>query len=249
MERLAQVRWNAILASQLAGLILPLRKLDGADAGAGPGARRLSVGSAMPGVRWPGIEAALRWLYQRRLLSAKTIAGVITKSQLQARAWGTIVDDPLMDRLRDAVEESVAKGEGHDEWSERIGREISVAKHVEENIQRTATHRAYYAGQDSLLDDSSVGELFPYYAYYATRDTRVRPEHAKMDGKVAHKDSPLGHEMRRLIDDYNCRCTLAPLSREDAVGRGIDDDRGWREPERKTEPAAPEVDDVDDVHE
>ena len=36
--------------------------------------------------------------------------------------------------------------------------------------------------------------------------------------------------MQELIAQYNCRCTMIPLSRDDAIARGIDDNTGWKEP-------------------
>jgi uncharacterized protein with gpF-like domain len=81
-----------------------------------------------------------------------------------------------------------------------------------------------------ITDKPVVAELFPYWLYECTADSRSRASHVAMNGKVAHRDSPLADQMQVLIDEYNCRCTMIPLDREDALAKGIDDDTGWVEP-------------------
>ena len=50
-----------------------------------------------------------------------------------------------------------------------------------ETVFRNAVMGAYSDGQERLLDNPAVGELFPYRAYWSTADDRRRPEHAAME--------------------------------------------------------------------
>jgi SPP1 gp7 family putative phage head morphogenesis protein len=179
---------------------------------------------------WPIFEAAATWLSGQDLLLPETLSGLSAAAKAEAIAATELFGGTLEDLVSRELQESFAKGEGALAWRKRIQSITDMADHQAEAISRTYTHRAQQAGLDEVMSDPIVGDLFPYLLYFATQDTRVRPEHAAMDGKVAHRDSPLAAEMRRLHAEWNCRCTLAPLTREDAVARGIDDDAGWVEP-------------------
>lgn len=181
-------------------------------------------------VSWPQIEAATDWLLRQRILTPDQLRRLESLATAQAIDATADFASGLDDRLARELRESLALGEGSVAWGERISRVVDVTAAEAETIGRTYTHRAYNTGLESAMDHPLIQDEFPYLLYETTGDSRTRPAHAAMGGKVAHRDSPLAGQMRALVDEYNCRCTLIPISRDEALSRGIDDDSGWTEP-------------------
>ena len=61
-----------------------------------------------------------------------------------------------------------------------------------------------------------VSELFPAVMLSATPDNRVRDTHWDLDGFVCLKSDPAYKVLLRVIKDWNCRCSLIPMTLEDA---------------------------------
>ena len=207
--------------SALDGFLYPFRKKI-AD-----GTKRLDVLS----YRWPKLQEAIDWLLGQQILTKDQLVKRIdaaTKDQLgDFDIWAGSINE----QLRNELAESVAAGESREEWRKRMQRASLGFVGNAEAIGRTWMHRSGTQGIKESLADPVVGELFPYWLYESTSDARTRPAHRAMGGKVAFRGSPLSAEMERLANEYGCRCTLVPITRDDAVEKGIDDDTGWVEPE------------------
>lgn len=80
-----------------------------------------------------------------------------------------------------------------------------------DNIYVTKTSLAYGSGQMSKMLEGS-GD-FPYWKYSATMDSRTRPDHAALHGKIFRTGDftffpPIG---------FRCRCTAIPLTARQAA--------------------------------
>lgn len=188
---------------------------------------------------WPAIIKSLEWLKRQGVIDPAKVGGLFTAAQISAAAAGALVDRKMLADLNRELQASAAAGEGRFEWQQRVRKVVTTRAFFEENLHRTLTHQAYHRGIEDVASHPAITDEFPYRLYAATNDARTRPAHAAMDGKVAHRGSPLAKEMQRLADEYNCRCTIILLSREDAVTRGIDDNAGWTEPEKEKPKAKP----------
>lgn len=141
-------------------------------------------------------------------------------------------------KLQREMQESFDRGEGRDEWQKRAGFLANYQRGLAETLQRTWTHRAYHAGMEEIVQEHpEVADEFPYRLYQSSRDNRTRPTHRELDGKVAHVGSPLHKRMEEQLQEWGCRCTSVPMTRDDAVQRGIDDNTGWRDEATRTVPA------------
>lgn len=188
---------------------------------------------------WPAIIKSLEWLKRQGVIDPAKVGGLFTAAQISAAAAGALVDRKMLADLNRELQASAAAGEGRAEWQQRVRKVVTTRAYFEENLHRTLTHQAYHRGIEEVASHPAITDEFPYRLYAATNDARTRKAHAAMDGKVAHRGSPLAKEMQRLADEYNCRCTIILLSREDAVTRGIDDNAGWVEPEKEKPKAKP----------
>lgn len=172
-------------------------------------------------IQWPNVTNALNWLAKVTGNMRDSVGDVATRAQVQSVAFGAEVDDRTMERLNSELEESIRLGEGRDDWRDRAKAIIDTRAGFDETIARTTMHRAYIQGQREILQQPVITDLFPYRQYFATMDNRVRPEHAAMNRKVYHKDSPLASETAALLGDFNCRCSEIPLTEEDALRIGV----------------------------
>ena len=172
-------------------------------------------------VGWDFLAKAVDWLGQRIGNMPDRLAGLVDKSQLEAAAFGEQVDSAMMGRINSALEESIFSGEGRDAWRERLSGIIETRAGFDETIQRTAHHQSFRAGQQAVLNDPVIVDLFPYRRYYCTLDGRERPTHRVMHERVYHKDSTLASKADELLAEWNCRCSEVPMTAEDALAVGV----------------------------
>jgi len=187
-----------------------------------PGVDNPAVGLP-PGQKWrfPWVDDALEFLESKEIVTALEFRELAAADRSRVFSAPGVDDRDLLARLKRSVRESTAKGESLREFRQRIGDDFALDRAQTETLYRTNTHQAYIEGQEETLSKPHVEEQFPFVLYAATSDTRVRPEHDAMDGKVARRGSPLHQEMLRLLHEWNCRCTLIALSREDAEAHGF----------------------------
>jgi len=192
--------------------------------------------------KWPRLQEAVDWLLGQQILTKEQLAKRIddaTKGQLgDFDIWAGSIND----QLRNELAQSVHAGEGRDDWKKRMDKASLGFTSNAETTGRTWMHRSFTQGTKESLADPVVGELFPYWLYESTSDSRTRATHRAMGGKVAFRGSPLADEMERLANEYGCRCTLVPLTVDDAKAKGIDDNTGWVEPadDQATKPEQPD---------
>jgi SPP1 gp7 family putative phage head morphogenesis protein len=102
-----------------------------------------------------------------------------------------------------------------------------------ETIYRTNLQSAYSVGRYQQMTE--MAESRPYWQYRAIMDSRTRPRHAAMNGKVYDYQHPIWNSWYPP-NGFNCRCYVKSLSRADVEERdleistkGVDakPDEGW----------------------
>lgn len=116
---------------------------------------------------------------------------------------------------------------------EREGYE-GVTPYQAENIFRTNIQTAYNVGHYKQMTDPEVMKLRPYWQYDAVNDSRTRPSHLAMDGRVFPADSPVW-DTWYPPNGFRCRCTVTTLSARQVKERGL-----------KVETEAPQAADIGD---
>ena len=94
-----------------------------------------------------------------------------------------------------------------------------------DNIFRTNIQTAYNAGHHAQMTQPEVLAHRPYWQYDAVNDSRTRPSHLAMDGKVFPADSPIW-DIWYPPNGFRCRCTVRSLSQRDVerMGLTVEDD-------------------------
>jgi len=92
-----------------------------------------------------------------------------------------------------------------------------------QTIFRTNLQTAYAAGRWKEFENNKADR--PYLQYVAIMDSRTRPSHAAMSGKVFPIDSPVW-DVIAPPNGFNCRCRLRALSAENLKTRGLSVETG-----------------------
>jgi len=152
--------------------------------------------------------------------------------QLKQRAFTVASIEQLdaLKRMRDIIAK-LPEGASWDEAKRELAAEISPFIDVDDDSKRTTaskaraefllrTHgfQAYAVARHQ--QQMSVAQDFPYWKYETVGDSRVRPGHAALDGKVLRADDPWW-KTHYPPWDWGCRCIVIAIDEEDAEEIGI----------------------------
>lgn len=140
------------------------------------------------------------------------------------------VTDTTYTALQDALAEGVSLGEGIPELSARVRHVFEVATQARSTtIARTEVISAFN-GSAHLTATQLPSDVVGGQEWIATRDGRVRPEHAAADGQVVAMDAAFevggealaypGDPSGSAANTVQCRCTVAFLTPEEMLTRG-----------------------------
>lgn len=87
-------------------------------------------------------------------------------------------------------------------------------------VFRTNVQTAFMVGHYRRMTDPDVVEKRPYWIYDAVNDSRTRPTHLAMDGKVFRYDHPFW-DTWYPPNGFRCRCGVRTLSEAEVRARGI----------------------------
>lgn len=89
-----------------------------------------------------------------------------------------------------------------------------------ENIFRTNVQTAYNVGHYNRMTEPGVIKARPYWQYDAVNDSKTRPSHLAMDGRVFPADSQVW-DTWYPPNGFKCRCTVRSLSERQVKDRGL----------------------------
>ena len=144
---------------------------------------------------------------------AFTVSGY-TKAQVLKKFY-----DELLAALEDG--NSLAEfRENMNDFLEAEGYE-GITPYQAENIFRTNIQTAYNVGHYKRMTEPGVKALRPYWQYDAVNDSKTRPSHLAMDGRVFMADDPIW-DTWFPPNGFKCRCTVKTLSKRQMEQRGAD---------------------------
>ncbi|MCD4501099.1 phage minor head protein [Chromobacterium vaccinii] len=162
-------------------------------------------------------------------------------AQAQAFTVAKVTRLDILQDIRDAVEKALAEGKtvawfkkeltpvlkAKGWWGKQevLDEDTGEVREVQlgsprrlETIYRTNLQTAYMAGrwqtQIENVDDR------PYWMYVAIRDSKTRPSHRALHGKVFRYDDPFWQSYY-TPNGWGCRCRIVALSADDLEARGI----------------------------
>lgn len=126
------------------------------------------------------------------------------------------------DELLAALEEGNSLAEFRENMNDFLEAEgyEGITPYQAENIFRTNIQTAYNVGHYKRMTEPGVKELRPYWQYDAVNDSKTRPSHLAMDGRVFMADDPIW-DTWFPPNGFKCRCTVKTLSKRQMEQRGL----------------------------
>lgn len=115
-----------------------------------------------------------------------------------------------LEQLRELMEDDTAVAELYE----------GITPYQAENIFRTNIQTAYNVGHYKRMTEPGVKALRPYWQYDAVNDSKTRPSHLAMDGRVFMADDPIW-DTWFPPNGFKCRCTVKTLSKRQMEQRGL----------------------------
>lgn len=176
-------------------------------------------------------EAAADYIHGKALADPTNFGNL--PDQLKQRAFTVAGIEQLdaLQRIRDAVAK-LPEGASWDEAKKEIAAEISpfvggdddskrttASKARAEFLLRTHGFQAYAVARHQ--QQMSAARDFPYWKYETVGDSRVRPGHAALDGKVLRADDPWW-KTHYPPWDWGCRCIVVAIDEDDVEELGLE---------------------------
>ena len=106
-----------------------------------------------------------------------------------------------------------------EQWGEaEPGKPSKGAQARAETILKTNTSQAYAASR--WAEQQAFKEDFPYLLYSTRGDSRTRPSHAALDGKILPVDDPFWRDHYPPWE-FGCRCIAIGMTAEEAQTKGV----------------------------
>lgn len=157
---------------------------------------------------------------------AASLAGLMSKKEVRRHA--KILDKAFKNYAIDSrkwigreVTQGVINGESVDQVAKRISKSAFLhSRNSAELIARTETLRATGLGAQIRYEQAADAGVMVKQVWDAALDSRTRPEHAAMDGKIRDDETglfpppinaPGPRRTGNAGDDINCRCTVTPV--------------------------------------
>jgi SPP1 gp7 family putative phage head morphogenesis protein len=166
-------------------------------------------------------EGAVDYLRNLTPVTRDLFDGLTTQYKNDAFTVAGVSDQRVIGKIRDALSETLAKGETLDDFHKAVDKLTSDAGIEQlsafelDTVFQTNAGKAYSAGRLEQMKEPDMMEALPYWQYWTAGDLRVRPAHAALDGFCARGIDPVWQKIYPPCG-FNCRCGVVPVLPEDA---------------------------------
>lgn len=189
-----------------------------------------------PLVNFPVVDDAVAVLRNANVFTSTDYREVAEAARNGAFSITADLQVQQVEEIRDLLAKHLAEGPSLrgfiDEVEERLGAGGPMSEAHIEQVFRTNVHTAYSNGADRSLKHPMVSDAFPYRAYSATIDQRVRHTHIALEHlglnstNVYRADDPTWIKFRPPWE-WQCRCAWYPVSVEMAARKGVQEAKDW----------------------
>ena len=182
--------------------------------------RRLAMANTIFGFKFNWFDAAWKFLTTKKVVKASDFTALERDEKQRVFTAPGVDDKQVLREIRNGIAKSLETGESLANYRKGAGHALDLSRAQTETLFRTETKRAYVAGQETAIKNPVVREEFPAVLYSATPDTRVSDSHWALDGFVCLTKDRAYTVLRRALGRWNCRCSLIPITLEDAERYG-----------------------------
>jgi SPP1 gp7 family putative phage head morphogenesis protein len=171
------------------------------------------------------MDEAIEYWATKVPMTAKEFYALADVWKARAFTVSGIAEADVLTTVFDSIGKALEEGTSFDEWKtslsdlwDRQGWTGVRAWRVD-NIFRTNIQTAYATGRYKQMQAVKAGR--PYWQYSAVNDSRTRPTHAALHGKVYPADSEFWDTFYPP-NGFRCRCTVKTLSQRQIDKRDLD---------------------------
>lgn len=171
-------------------------------------------------------EEAVEYFRKKIPVDTKRFYAIADKYKTTAFTIAGYTKIQIIKKFHEELLKAIEEGETAKTFRDNMNDFLAVqgyeglSKFQADNIFRTNTQTAYQVGAYKQMTEPTVLRLRPYWEYDAVNDSRTRPSHLELDGKVFPADSPFW-DIWYPPNGYRCRCTVRTLSKRQVEQRGL----------------------------
>ena len=168
-------------------------------------------------------DVAIKYLEDKQLVPTKNCYDIRDGAHNQAFTVANLARIDLLGDIKQSLIDAQKKGLTLQEWRENLtptlkakgwwgkdenGREMGTPWRLE-TIYRTNLQAAYMAGRRHEMLQAT--DTHPFWRYVAIMDSRTRPAHRALHGRVMRADDPAWDTIFPPCG-FNCRCRVSPMT-------------------------------------
>jgi len=168
---------------------------------------------------------ALEYWRSKVQLSPREFYRLAEQYRVRAFTVSRLARADMLQEIFEAIEKAMAEGVSFAAWK-KAGAPIweengwtGIRAWRVDNIFRTNIQTAYNVGR--YKQQQAVTKARPYWQYSAVNDSRTRPTHRALHGRVYRHDSPFWDTFYPP-NGFRCRCKVKTLSERQVRDRGLD---------------------------
>jgi SPP1 gp7 family putative phage head morphogenesis protein len=191
---------------------------------------------APEGVIFPIIEEAARLLSEKNVVRREEFYAMDDAARSKAFTVANVDAEETLAKVRDGISENIREGADYETFRENILKEVDEGTFLSEahleTVYRTNIQTAFSDGQMNVLRHPFIRNGFPYAAYDAIDDDRVRHNHIALEKlgiegtNIYRIDDPV-FQLFRPSWDFNCRCSWNPMTVRMAAEKGVTEAQRW----------------------
>lgn len=239
---LFRTRLQANMAGQL--FVRAVEVPESQPGGSRAASRRVLQDDSRPSFMRLTFEEALDSFLERRLVTQEEYRQLIDVARRDAFSAVNLASDQMVLRVRDLLDQHLAEGgslgsfvAGVREDEILLGVEAASPSYLE-TVYRTNVQSSYGAGRLRQIENPVVTAARPFVQYRTAGDSRVRPNHAALQGVVFNRAEDPGWRQFAPPLGFNCRCVMRTVRASQAgkvtlssdIPAGVGADPGWTGP-------------------
>lgn len=174
-------------------------------------------------------KEAIAWFNQKEIIASDIFAKAESIAKAKSFSIATAQDLLVIKKVKFSLDKALEKGLSFGSWKKDIANTLPdrmgitfKSRHHIETVFRTNMQTSYNSGR--FIQTEEMKTVRPFLEYNAVDDSRVRDEHAAIDGIVKPVDDPFWDEFYPP-NGFNCRCVVTSLSKFEVDRDNIDLDK------------------------
>lgn len=163
------------------------------------------------------MKEAIQFWKDKKILPPDEFYGLSLEKRVTAFTVSKLATADMIQDVYNALAKAISEGMSLNEFKKKF-EYTRLPKWRLETVFRTNIQTAFQVGRYRQMTE--LKRQMPYWMYDAVNDSRTRPTHAAMDGKVYPADHPFWKTWYPP-NGYNCRCSVVPLSRRHVRMAGV----------------------------